>query len=108
MEDGKKIHGGKNGEDKKEGNVNEDRQEKQSSKKKGKGKKGKKGKGRGKKSNREASEKDKTALKEFLDTLRGTRRLMVRTFSFVSLLSPCLLSVILIYSSIHLINALDF
>lgn len=105
VEEVKKIHGGKNGEDKKEGNVNEDRQEKQSSKKKGKGKKGKKGKGRGKKSNREASEKDKTALKEFLDTLRGTRRLMVRTFSFVSPLSPCLLSVILIYSSIHLINA---
>lgn len=79
-EERKKIHGGKNSEDKKEHNTKEITQEKQSSKKKGKGKKGKKGKGRGKKSNREASETDITALKEFLDTLRGTRRLMVRTF----------------------------
>lgn len=85
MEEGKKKHGGKNSEDKKDENVKDDTQEKQSSKKKGKGKKGKKGKGRGKKSNREASEKDKTALKEFLDHLKGTRRLMVRTFSFSSL-----------------------
>lgn len=78
VEEGKKIHGEKNSEDKKEQNINEDTQEKQSSKKKGKGKKGKKGKGRGKKSNREASETDLTALKEFLDSLKGTRRLMVR------------------------------
>ncbi|KAJ4926018.1 hypothetical protein JOQ06_008203 [Pogonophryne albipinna] len=33
--------------------------------------------GRGKKSNREFSEKDKTALKEFLDKLKGARRLML-------------------------------
>ncbi|XP_040914998.1 coiled-coil domain-containing protein 80 isoform X2 [Toxotes jaculatrix] len=77
MEEGKKRQGGKNSEDKKEHNVKDDTQEKQSSKKKGKGKKGKKGKGRGKKSNREAGEKEKTALKEFLDSLRGTRRLML-------------------------------
>lgn len=77
----KKVHGGKNGENKKEKNVNEDKQEKQTSKKKGQGKKGRKGKGRGKKSNREASEKDKTALKEFLDRFKGTRRLMVRASS---------------------------
>lgn len=81
MEEGKKRHGSKNSEDTTE-NVKDDTQEKQSSKKKGKGKKGKKGKGRGKKSNREASEKDKTALKEFMDNLKGTRRLMVRTFPF--------------------------
>ncbi|XP_023257288.1 coiled-coil domain-containing protein 80-like [Seriola lalandi dorsalis] len=77
VEEGKKRHGGKTSEDTTEKNVKDDTQEKQSSKKKGKGKKGKKGKGRGKKSNREASEKDKTALKEFLDNLKGTRRLML-------------------------------
>ncbi|XP_071322866.1 coiled-coil domain-containing protein 80 [Trachinotus anak] len=75
--EGKKRHGGENSEDTKEKNVKDDTQEKQTSKKKGKGKKGKKGKGRGKKSNREASEEDKTALKEFLDNLKGTRRLML-------------------------------
>lgn len=52
--------------------------EKQSSKKKDKGKKGRKGKGRGKKSNKDISEKDRAALREFLDTFRETRRLMVR------------------------------
>ncbi|XP_076614724.1 coiled-coil domain-containing protein 80 [Chaetodon auriga] len=77
VEEEKKRHGGGNSGDKKAETVKEDTQEKQSSKKKGKGKKGKKGKGRGKKSNREASEKDKTALKEFLNNLRGTRRLML-------------------------------
>ncbi|XP_042365181.1 coiled-coil domain-containing protein 80 [Plectropomus leopardus] len=77
VEEGKKRHGGKNSEDKKEHNVKDNTQEKQSSKKKGKGRKGKKGKGRGKKSNREASEKDKAALKEFLDSLKGKRRLML-------------------------------
>ncbi|XP_059214188.1 coiled-coil domain-containing protein 80 [Centropristis striata] len=77
VEEGRKRHGGKNSEDKKDQNVKDDTQEKQSSKKKGKGKKGKKGKGRGKKSNKETSEKDKTALKEFLDSLKGTRRLML-------------------------------
>ncbi|GLD55233.1 coiled-coil domain-containing protein 80-like protein [Lates japonicus] len=77
VEETKKRHGGKNSEDKKEQNAKDDTREKQSSKKKGKGKKGKKGKGRGKKSNREASEKDKTALKVFLDSLKGTRRLML-------------------------------
>ncbi|TKS84574.1 Coiled-coil domain-containing protein 80 [Collichthys lucidus] len=66
----------KNSENKKEEKAKEETQEKQSSKKKGKGNKGKKGKGRGKKSNREASEKDKAALKEFLDSLKGARRLM--------------------------------
>ncbi|CAL8321362.1 unnamed protein product [Lota lota] len=50
---------------------------KNSSKKKGKGKKGKKGKGRGRKSDSETSEKDKAALREFLEVLRGKRRLMV-------------------------------
>ncbi|XP_075960944.1 coiled-coil domain-containing protein 80 [Anarhichas minor] len=77
VEEGKIRNGGKNSEDKKEQNVKDDTQEKQRSKKKGKGKKGKKGKGRGKKSNREPSEKDKTALAEFLNALKGTRRLML-------------------------------
>ncbi|XP_073334301.1 coiled-coil domain-containing protein 80 [Pagrus major] len=77
VEEGKKRHGGKNSEVGKGVNVKEDTQEKQSSKRKGKGKKGKKGKGRGKKSNREASEKDKTALKAFLDSFKGSRRLML-------------------------------
>lgn len=80
-EEGKKTHGGKNSKDKKAQNVKDDSQEKHGSKKKGKGRKGKKGKGRGKKSNREASEKDKAVLKDFLETFKGTRRLMVRTFS---------------------------
>lgn len=88
LEEGKRRHGGKNSEDTKEDNVKDHTQEKQSSKKKGKGKKGKKGKGRGKKSNREASEKDITALKAFLDSLKGTRRLMVRTFSFACSFLP--------------------
>ncbi|KAM8743124.1 coiled-coil domain-containing protein 80 isoform 2-T2 [Acanthopagrus schlegelii] len=77
VEEGKKRHRGKTSEVEKEVNVKEDTQEKQSSKRKGKGKKGKKGKGRGKKSNREASEKDKTALKMFLDSFKGSRRLML-------------------------------
>ncbi|KAI3362388.1 hypothetical protein L3Q82_012690 [Scortum barcoo] len=77
VEEGKKRHGGKNSEDRKEESAKDETQEKQSSKRKGKGKKGKKGKGRGKKSNREASEKDKTALREFMDSLKGTRRLML-------------------------------
>lgn len=72
------MHEGGNSEDTKEADKRDDVREKQSSKKKDKGKKGRKGKGRGKKSNREVSEKDKTALREFLDALRGTRRLMVR------------------------------
>ncbi|CAJ1070800.1 coiled-coil domain-containing protein 80 [Xyrichtys novacula] len=73
VEEGRKRNEAKNSEVKKGDNT----QEKQSTKKKGKGKKGKKGKGRGKKSNREASDKDKAALKEFLDTFKGTRRLML-------------------------------
>ncbi|KAM3874346.1 coiled-coil domain-containing protein 80 [Diretmus argenteus] len=77
VEGAKKKHEVKNSEDKKERDRKDDSQEKINSKKKGKGKKGKKGKGKGKKSNREASEKDKTALKEFLESLKGTRRLMV-------------------------------
>lgn len=84
MDEGKKRNGGKNKDDKKEHKAEDNTQEKQSTKKKGKGRKGKKGKGRGRKSSREASEKDKTALKEFLDTFKGTRRLMVRIFSFSS------------------------
>ncbi|XP_034566111.1 coiled-coil domain-containing protein 80 [Notolabrus celidotus] len=75
--EGKKRNGGQNSGDKKEHKVEDNTQEKQSTKKKGKGKKGKKGKGRGKKSSREASEKEKTALKEFLDSFKGTRRLML-------------------------------
>lgn len=77
VEEGKKRQEGKNSEDTKEHSVKEETKEKQGSKKKGKGKKGKKGKGRGKKSSREVSEKDKTALKEFLDRFKGTRRLML-------------------------------
>lgn len=75
MEEGQTTHGAKHSED-----IKDDVQEKQTSKKKGKGKKGKKG--RKGKSNGEASEKDKAALKEFLDNFRGTRRLMVFNFSF--------------------------
>lgn len=113
--EGDKIHGGENSEDEKERDAKDDTQEKQGSKKKGKGKKGKKGKGRGKKSNREASEKDKTALKEFVDSLKGARRLMVRAFpfSFCNLLSAIvsLSFVCLMYSGIHITYAcktLDF
>ncbi|KAM6986380.1 coiled-coil domain-containing protein 80 [Aplochiton taeniatus] len=43
--------------------------------KKGKGKK--KGKGRGKKSNREMTEKERKAMKEFVESLKGNRRLML-------------------------------
>lgn len=57
---------------------NDGGREKQTSKRKDKGKKGRKGKGRGKKSNKDISEKDRVALNEFLDTFRGMRRLMVR------------------------------
>lgn len=74
VKEGKKQHGGKNTE---ELNVKGVTQDKHGNKKKGKGKKGKKGKGRGKKSNTEGSEEDKTALKTFLDRLRGSRRLML-------------------------------
>ncbi|XP_062268362.1 coiled-coil domain-containing protein 80 [Platichthys flesus] len=77
VEEDKKTHGGRNSEDKREQNVKDDTQEKPGSKKKGKGKKGKKGKGRGKKSNREASDEDKAALKDFLESLKGNRRLML-------------------------------
>lgn len=49
------------------------------SKKKGKGKDGKKkkGKGRRRKSQREADDKEKAALKEFMQNLKGRRRLLV-------------------------------
>ncbi|XP_037340472.2 coiled-coil domain-containing protein 80 [Pungitius pungitius] len=77
VEEGKTRNKGTNNEDKKEQNVKDGTQEERETKKKGKGKKGKKGKGRGKKSNREPSEKDKTALKDFLHALKGTRRLML-------------------------------
>ncbi|XP_055009817.1 coiled-coil domain-containing protein 80 [Boleophthalmus pectinirostris] len=59
-----------------EPNAKGDSNDKASPKKKGKGKKGKK-KGRGRKSSREVSEKDKAALRAFMDSLRGTRRLML-------------------------------
>lgn len=78
MEEDKKAHQEKKSGNKKEQNAKEDTQE-HHSKKNGKGKKRKKGKGRGKKSSREASQTDMKALKEFLDSFRGTRRLMVRT-----------------------------
>lgn len=104
VKEGKKGHGGKNSEDTTEKNVKDDTREKQSSKKKGKGKKGKKGKGRGKKSNREASDKDKAALREFLDSLKGTRRLMVRRFSFCILLSA-FLPHLLTHSGTNVTNA---
>ncbi|XP_072311462.1 coiled-coil domain-containing protein 80 isoform X2 [Eucyclogobius newberryi] len=57
-------------------NANGDGNEKPSPKKKGKGKKGKK-KGRGRKSSREVSDKDRAALRDFVDSLKGTRRLML-------------------------------
>lgn len=83
MDEKKKLHGGQKTEDEAEPNTQVDKQDKKGSKKKGKGKKGKKRKGRGKKSSRETSEEDKTVLKKFLDSLRGSRRLMVRTFYFI-------------------------
>ncbi|XP_030004347.1 coiled-coil domain-containing protein 80 isoform X1 [Sphaeramia orbicularis] len=73
MEEDQKRSGEKKNEVKSEPTAKDDKKEK---KKKGKGK-GKKGKGRGKKSNRDASEKDKAALKEFLESLKGSRRLML-------------------------------
>nr|XP_015796375.2 coiled-coil domain-containing protein 80 [Nothobranchius furzeri] len=76
-EDGQKTERDQDIQDKEEPNKKSDSESKQSSKKKGKGKKGKKGKGRGKKSNQEVSEEDKAALGRFLDTLRGSRRLML-------------------------------
>lgn len=80
VDEKKKQNGGTNPEDKVEANEKLDAQNKQSPKKKGKGKKGKKGKGRGKKSNKEVSEEDKVVMGNFLNSLRGSRRLMVRTF----------------------------
>lgn len=80
VEEGKKLSGEINAKDKTEANEKIDSQNKQNAKKKGKGKKGKKGKGRGKKSNGEVSEDDRAVLGKFLDSLRGSRRLMVRTF----------------------------
>ncbi|TNN71366.1 Coiled-coil domain-containing protein 80 [Liparis tanakae] len=77
VDEGKRKNVEENSKDNKEQNAKEDKEETQRSKKKGKGKKGKKGKARGKKSNREVSEKDKSALKEFLNNLKGTRRLML-------------------------------
>lgn len=73
------VQGGKSSKETGEADMgNGGGREKQSSKRKDKGKKGRKGKGRGKKSNKDVSEKDRAVLKEFLDTFRGTRRLMVR------------------------------
>ncbi|KAM9306406.1 coiled-coil domain-containing protein 80 isoform 2-T2 [Pholidichthys leucotaenia] len=80
VQEGQKGHGGQITEWKVEPNVKEDKQGNEKEKKRGKEKKGKKGKkrkGRGKKSNREASDSDKAALKEFLDRLKGSRRLMI-------------------------------
>ncbi|KAJ0015395.1 hypothetical protein NQD34_009015 [Periophthalmus magnuspinnatus] len=59
-----------------EPNAKRDSNEKAIPKKKGKGKKGKK-KGRGRKSSRDVSEKDRAALRDFVDSLKGTRRLML-------------------------------
>ncbi|XP_027881053.1 coiled-coil domain-containing protein 80 [Xiphophorus couchianus] len=73
---GKEKNGGQNTKNK-EPNIKTETEKKQSTKKKGKGKKGKKGKGRGKKSSREVNEEDKTALRIFLDSMRGSRRLML-------------------------------
>lgn len=67
----------RNTQEKVEPGVKADIQDKQISKKKNKKKKGKKGKGRGKKSSKEASEEDKAALKKLLESLRGSRRLLV-------------------------------
>lgn len=47
--------------------------------KKGKGKKDRK-KGRGKKSHREVNENDKKALMDFVEHLKGKRRIMVCAF----------------------------
>ncbi|XP_032425627.1 coiled-coil domain-containing protein 80 [Xiphophorus hellerii] len=74
---GKEKNGGQNTKNKEEPNIKTETEKKQSTKKKGKGKKGKKGKGRGKKSSREVSEEDKTALRIFLDSMRRSRRLML-------------------------------
>ncbi|KAK7896279.1 hypothetical protein WMY93_021604 [Mugilogobius chulae] len=59
-----------------EPNANGDNNQKPSPKKKGKGKKGKK-KGRGRKSSREVSDKDRAALRDLVEPLKGTRRLML-------------------------------
>ncbi|CAL9683767.1 unnamed protein product [Knipowitschia caucasica] len=56
--------------------MNANNNEKASSKKKGKGKKGKK-KGRGRTSIREVSDRDRAILKDFVNALKGTRRLMI-------------------------------
>ncbi|XP_007566870.1 coiled-coil domain-containing protein 80 [Poecilia latipinna] len=74
---GKETNGGQNTKNKEERNIKTETEKKQGTKKKGKGKKGKKRKGRGKKSSREVSEEDKTALRIFLDGIRGSRRLML-------------------------------
>ncbi|XP_044000116.1 coiled-coil domain-containing protein 80 [Gambusia affinis] len=77
IEKRKEKNGGQNTKNKEEPNIKTETEKKHSTKKKGKGKKGKKGKGRGKKSSRAVSEEDKTALRIFLDSMRGSRRLML-------------------------------
>ncbi|MEQ2261888.1 hypothetical protein XENORESO_017427 [Xenotaenia resolanae] len=72
---GKKRAGGQNSKNKEKTNINADTENKEKAKKKGKRNKGKKGKG--KKTNREVSEDDKTALGTFLESIRGSRRLML-------------------------------
>uniref|UniRef100_A0A8C7XKT4 Coiled-coil domain containing 80 like 2 n=1 Tax=Oryzias sinensis TaxID=183150 RepID=A0A8C7XKT4_9TELE len=67
----------RNTEEKVEPGLKADIQDKQISKTKNKKKKGKKGKGRGKKSSKEASEEDKAALNKLLESLRGSRRLLL-------------------------------
>ncbi|XP_038139594.1 coiled-coil domain-containing protein 80 [Cyprinodon tularosa] len=71
----KKTTERQNSKNKEESNIKANKESKGSNKKKGKGNKGKKRKG--KKSNRAVSEEDKTALKTFLDGIRGSRRLML-------------------------------
>ncbi|XP_056146422.1 coiled-coil domain-containing protein 80 [Lampris incognitus] len=75
VEGGKKTYQVKHSEDKtKEERKRADSKGKTNPKKKGRGKKGK---GRGKKSNSETSDEEKTPMKEFVDSLKGKRRLMV-------------------------------
>ncbi|MED6280077.1 hypothetical protein CHARACLAT_007191, partial [Characodon lateralis] len=74
-DEGKKRAGGQNSKNKEKTNINADTENKEKANKKGKRNKGKKGKG--KKTNREVNEEDKTALGTFLESIRGSRRLML-------------------------------
>ncbi|KAK5620199.1 hypothetical protein CRENBAI_000696 [Crenichthys baileyi] len=74
-DEGKKTARGQNSKNKEKTNIKADTETKEKAKKKGKRNKGKKGKG--KKTNREVSEEDETALGTFLESIRGSRRLML-------------------------------